>query len=93
MHLAKCPGLSVQTRLYRLTFTIREIFTRFYLRHALQDTVVVIKTGPVDFALFDRFANGTAGIAAVFTIAEFAIAKECAEFDKSAGNLLRLKMP
>jgi len=50
---------------------IRKVFTRFYLRHAFQNTVIVFETGFRDFSFLNRFPDSAARIGIVFAIAIF----------------------
>ncbi len=71
----------------------RKGFTRFYLRHAFKNAVVVVETLWRYLPAFQRSANSAARVGIVFAVAEFATAQIVTEFDKTARDLLRLQMP
>ena len=72
---------------------IRKVFTRFYLRHAFQNAVVVFKSAFGDFPFLHRFANGAARVSVVLAVAVFAMAQIVMKFDKAMRDLFRFQMP
>lgn len=71
----------------------RKAFTRFYLRHGFQNTVIVVKTALRNLAFANRFANGAARVSIVLAVAVFTLAEVIVKFDKTIEDLFRFKMP
>src|SRR5471030_1892934 len=70
-----------------------KVFTCFYVRHAFENTVIVIETLFGNIPTVYGVTNGAARIAAMFAVAEFTVANEGAEFDKALRDLLRGQVP
>jgi hypothetical protein len=72
---------------------IRKVFTRFYLRHAFQDAVIIFKPGFGYGPFFYSLTDSAAWIGIMLAVAVFAMAQVVMKFDKAMRDLFRLQMP